>query len=105
MGPKNVEWFVDILKSAAYDMPALEVQFEYVKSELEDIQHKKNKSINEVNELNDRIAYLQSSEQSLSESCNGLTENIENFKNEQERLDTFTEMYNGLTRNTIKSKR
>ena len=38
-----------------------------------------------MNEVNDRIAYLQSSEQSLSESCNGLTENIENFKNEQER--------------------
>ena len=50
MGPKNVEWFVDILKSVAYDIPALEVQIEYVKSELEDIQHKKNKSINEVNE-------------------------------------------------------
>lgn len=59
MGPNNVESFVDILKSAAYDIPALEVQIEYVKSELEAVQHKKNKYIDQANELNDRVTYLQ----------------------------------------------
>jgi transposase len=105
MQPRNVEWFVDILKSAAYDIPALEIQIEYVKSELEAMQYKKNKSIDQVNELNDRVAYLQSVEQSLIESCNGLRQNIEYLENEQERLETFTETYKRTDKKYCKIKK
>ena len=89
----------------AYDIPALEIQIEYVKSELEAMQHKKNKFINQANELNDHVTYLQSVEQSLRESCNSLTENIENLKNEQERLETFTETYKRTDKKYCKIKK
>jgi hypothetical protein len=105
MQPRDVEWFVDILKSAAYDIPALQIQIEYVKSELEAIQHKKSTSINGVNELNDRVAYLQSVEQSLIESCNSLQQNIEYLENKQERLETFTETYKRTDKKYCKIKK
>jgi hypothetical protein len=105
MGPKNVEYFVEILKSGTYDIPALEIQIEYAKSDLEAMQYKKNKYIDQVNELNDRVAYLQSVEQSLIESCNGLRQNIQYLENEQERLETFTETYKRTDKKYCKIKK
>jgi transposase len=93
MGPKNVESFVEILRSADYDIPAIQIQLEYRKSEVEAMEHKENKLISEVNDLNNQLSYLQSLKQSYSESCSSLRQNIEYLENKQERLETFIETF------------
>jgi hypothetical protein len=63
MVPQNVKSFADILKSAAYDIHAIQILLEYRKSEVETMEHKKNKLISEANNLNNHLAYLQSHKQ------------------------------------------
>ena len=60
-----MESFVEVLKSAAYDIPAIQIQLEYRKSELEAMEHKMNKFISEVNNLHNELAYLQSLRQHI----------------------------------------
>ena len=38
MGPKNVDSFVNILKSGTHDIPAIQIQLEYLKCEVEAIK-------------------------------------------------------------------
>jgi hypothetical protein len=48
MGPKNVNSFVDILKSGTYDIPSIQIQLEYLKCQAEAMQHQESKLICEV---------------------------------------------------------
>jgi exonuclease VII small subunit len=93
MGPKNVNSFVNILKSGTHDIPAIQIQLEYLKCQVEAMQHQESKLISEVNNLHNELAYLQSLKQSYNESCNALIQNIEYLENEQKRLETFVETY------------
>ena len=103
MGPKNVESFVDILKSGTHDIPAIQIQLEYLKCQVEAMRHQESKLISEVNNLNNHLTYLQSLKQSYNESCDGLIQNIVYLENKEKRLKTTIERYQN-SQETIKSK-
>jgi predicted transcriptional regulator len=75
----NLEAVVSILKDAAYDIPVLHKQLELVKNEVAASQYEKQK-------LSNRIVDLKWLEQSHTETCSRLQQDIGYYVNQKEQL-------------------
>jgi regulator of replication initiation timing len=80
----NLEAVVNILKGAAYDIPVLHKQLELVSNEVATSQYEKQK-------LSNRIVDLKKLEQSHSEACSRLQQDMEYYINQKEHLIAFVE--------------
>jgi predicted transcriptional regulator len=80
----NLESVVSTLKGAAYDIPVLHKQLELVKNEVATSQYEKQK-------LSNRIVDLKRLEQSHSEACSRLQQDIGYYINEKQQLIAFVE--------------
>jgi chromosome segregation ATPase len=91
----NLETFVSILKNAAYNIPALQKQHELVKKDVETIQYKRQECNIELQRLSNRILDLKKLEQSHSEVCNRLEQDIGYYNNQKQQLIAFVEGFKG----------
>ena len=80
----NLEAVVSILKDAAYDIPTLHKQLEHVKNEVETSQYENQK-------LSNHIVDLKRLEQSHTEACSRLQQDIGYYINQKEQLIAFVE--------------
>jgi hypothetical protein len=87
----NLEGFVSILKSAAYDVPALQKQHELIKNKVDTVQYKNQESLIELQKLGNRIVELKKLEQSHAEVCRRLQQDIKYYINQKEQLIAFVE--------------
>jgi transposase len=87
----NLEGFISILKSAAYDIPALQRQIERLKNEVENIQCQKQEANIELQKRSNRIVDLKKLEQSHTEACSRLQQDIGYYINQKEQLIAFVE--------------
>jgi hypothetical protein len=88
----NLEAVVSILNDAAYDIPVLHKQLEHVKNEVETSRYEKQK-------LSNRIVDLKKLEQSHTEACRRLQQDMKYYINQKEQLIAFVE---GLKRSNKK---
>jgi chromosome segregation ATPase len=87
----NLEAFVSILKSAAYDIPAIQKQLQLLENEIETIEYKKEESTTEIQNLSNHIVDLKRLEQSHTEACSRLQQDIGYYINQKEQLIAFVE--------------
>ena len=78
----NLEAVVSILKGAAYDIPVLHKQLELVKNEVATSQYEKQK-------LSNRIVDLKRLEQSHTEVCSRLQQDIGYYINQKEQTNSI----------------
>jgi transcriptional regulator len=82
----NLEAFVSILEGAAYDIPALQRQIERLKNEVESIQYQEQESIIELQKRSNQIVDLKRLEQSHSDTCSRLQQDMRYYINEKEQI-------------------
>jgi hypothetical protein len=88
---RNLDVFVSILESAAYDIPALQRQIERLKNEVESIQYQKQESIIELQKQSNQIVDLKKLEQSHTEACRRLQQDMKYYIDQKEQLIAFVE--------------
>jgi hypothetical protein len=98
----NLEGFVSILKSAVYNIPALQKQHELVKDKVETIQYQKQEGDIELQKLGDRIVELKKMEQSHAEVCRRLQQEIGYHINQKQELIAFVEGFKRSNKNYSK---
>jgi predicted transcriptional regulator len=100
----NLEGFVTVLKSAAYDIPALQRQIERLKNEVQSIQYQKQEYIIEVQKQSNRIVDLKRLEQSHTEACSRLQQDMRYHINEKEQIIASVEGFKRSNKNYRKIK-
>jgi transcriptional regulator len=58
LNPNNVEWFADAIETGAIKIPEIQKQYAKVKDELEAIEYKKMMAKYQLDDMNNRISYL-----------------------------------------------
>ena len=58
LNPGNVEWFVDAIETGAIKIPEIQKQYAKIQDELEAIDYKKTMAKYQLDDMNNRISYL-----------------------------------------------
>ena len=87
----NLKAFVSILKNTAYNIPALQKQHQLVKDDVNAIQYKRQEAKIELQKLSNRIVDLKKLEQSHSETCSRLQQDIGYYIDQKQQLIAFVE--------------
>ena len=58
LNPNNVEWFADAIETGAIKIPEIQKQYVKIKDELEAIDYKKTMAKYQLDDMNNRITYL-----------------------------------------------
>jgi chromosome segregation ATPase len=98
----NLEGFVTVLKSAAYDIPALQNQLELAKNEVENIQYQKQEANIEIEKLSDRIVDLKKLQHSYAEACSRLQQDMEYYIDKKEQIIASVEAFKRSNKNYCK---